>query len=67
MGDGACINDRRDGRRSFRYPDGSRVFGAYREGRLDGAWTTNETNGATIERECWKNGRWMGEAGPCAG
>ena len=48
------------------YPDGSRVFGAYREGPLDGVWTMNDANGATVERECWKDGRWMEEAGFCA-
>ena len=65
MGDGECVNDRRDGRWSFRCPDGSRVLDAYREGRPDGISTINDANGATAEREFWKNGRWMGEPGLC--
>ena len=65
-GEGAFVSDRRDGRWTYRYPDGSRVFGAYRDGLLDGVWTMNDANGATVQRECWKKGRWMGEADLCA-
>ena len=63
---GAFANDRRDGRRSDRYRDGSLVDGTCRRGGLDGMWTMNDAAGATVERECWKDGRWMGDAGLCA-
>lgn len=65
-GEGEFVSDRRHGHWIYRYPDGSRVFGAYRDGLLDGVWTMYDANGATVERECWKNGRWMGEADLCA-
>ena len=47
--DGECVNDHRNGRWSYRYADGSRVFGAYRKGLLDGVWTMNDAHGATVE------------------
>ena len=46
--------------RAFRYPVGSRVHGDDREGFLGGVWTLSDANGATLERECWRNGRWIG-------
>ena len=64
--EGGYANGRKDGAWTYRYPDGSRVHGVYREGLLDGRWTLSDANGATVERECWKNGRWAGAAGPCA-
>ena len=65
-GDGGRVNGRRDGRWTWHCPDGSRIFSAYREGLLGSVWAMNDANGATVERERWKDGRWMGKAGLCA-
>lgn len=64
-GDGGYANGRKDGPWTYRYPEGSRVHGEYREGLLDGVWTLSDANGATVARECWKNGRRMGAARLC--
>lgn len=60
MDDGGYASGRNDGRSTYRYPVGSRVHGDDREGFLGGVWTLSDANGAALERECWRNGRWIG-------
>ena len=65
-GAGSFANGRREGAWTYRYPDGSRVRGAYRNGLLEGVWTLSDANGAAVERECWRSGRWIGVGSACA-
>ncbi|MCY4555239.1 MAG: hypothetical protein OXF79_02375 [Chloroflexi bacterium] len=63
---GSFASGRREGAWTYRYPGGSQVHGFYRDGLLDGVWTLSDENGAVMERECWRNGRWMGASSACA-
>ena len=55
---------RKSGYWTYGKADGGSLSGDYRDGLLDGEWVLRDKSGEALVRECWNEGRWVGD-GPC--
>ena len=61
---GSYVSGRKSGYWTYGKSDGSSLSGDYRDGLLDGEWVLRDKGGEVLVRECWNEGRLVGD-GTC--